>query len=70
MRNERISVLNEIERGHARDIADVDAMLERGLISSSLTLELFARIRPDLIRYPAIDIPSFERSVNEFFQFK
>ena len=56
--------LSKLERGHARDLADVSAMLARGLINSARLLELFENIRPVLIRYPAIDIPSFDQSVH------
>jgi len=58
--------LSKLERGHERDLADVSAMLARELISSPRLLELFESIRPALIRYPAIDIPSFAGSVEKF----
>jgi hypothetical protein len=47
--------LAKIERGHARDLADVRAMLAGGLLAPERLLELFAAIEPALIRYPAID---------------
>ena len=47
--------LAKIERGHERDLADVGAMLARGLIARQQLRELFAAIEPELIRYPAID---------------
>ena len=57
--------LAKIERGHTRDLADVRAMLERGLISPDAVREQFARIEHELYRYPAIDPPSFRRAVDE-----
>ena len=58
--------LSKIERGHARDILDVAAMLDRRLITKSRLRELFQEILPLLIRYPAIDEPSFTAAVEEF----
>lgn len=59
--------LAKIERGHARDIADVDAMLARKLISGADVRAMFARMEPELYRFPAIDPPSFRRAVDEKF---
>ena len=53
--------LSKIERGHARDLADVQALLARKLVLPERLLELFQAIEPDLIRYPAVD-PSFLRA--------
>jgi len=53
--------LSKIERGHTRDLEDVQALLARRLILPQRLLELFHAIEPDLIRYPAVD-PSFLRS--------
>jgi len=60
--------LAKIERGHAKDLRDAAAMLERGLIQPSRLRELFASIEPGLYRYPAIDPPSFRRAVEEFLE--
>jgi hypothetical protein len=57
--------LAKIERGHERDRVDVREMIKRGLTEPDLLRDLFARIFPDLIRYPAIDPESFARKVNE-----
>ena len=59
--------LAKIERGHARDLADVDAMLARGLIVDSEVRAMFARMEPELYRFPAIDAPSFRRAVDAVF---
>lgn len=58
--------LSKLERGHSRDHADVDAMLRDGLITTDRLLHLFARIEPALIRYPALDPPSFRDVVVAF----
>lgn len=55
--------LSKIERGHARDLDDVKAMLERGLIDRDRLWLLFEAIEPELIRYPAIDPAAFRASV-------
>jgi hypothetical protein len=58
--------LSKLERGHARDLADVDAMLRDGLIEKNLLLKLFDQIEPMLIRYPALDPQSFRDVVESF----
>jgi hypothetical protein len=57
--------LAKIERGHERDREDVRKMLAQGFVEPSLLRELFARIEPDLIRYPALDPPSFRAKLEE-----
>ncbi len=57
--------LAKIERGFTRDTADVDAMLDQGLIERPRLLELFEAIQADLPCYPALDPKSFERAVRE-----
>ena len=56
--------LAKIERGHGRDLADVDAMLTRGLISGPEVRATFTRMDPELYRFPAIDPPSFRQAVD------
>lgn len=57
--------LAKLERGHARDLDDVRAMLDRGLVTGAALRQMFALIEPHLYRYPAIDPPSFRRAVEE-----
>lgn len=57
--------LSKLERGHVKDLLDVEEMLRRGLIERSELLRLFTAIEPDLYRYPAIDPPSFRAAVEE-----
>ena len=59
--------LSKVERGHRQDIEDVRAMLDRGLIDSQRAMEYFARIEPDLYRFPAIDPETFRRAAEEMF---
>ncbi len=47
--------LAKIARGHARDRADVEAMIDTGLVRPPRLLELFEAVRERLLRYPALD---------------
>jgi hypothetical protein len=57
--------LAKLERGHGRDIADVHAMLDRGLVTRAVLRRLYETIEPSLYRYPAIDPSSLRRAVDE-----
>jgi hypothetical protein len=57
--------LAKIERGHAKDLADVAQFLARGLVEPLRLLALFEAIEPRLHRYPAIDPPSFRRLLDD-----
>lgn len=58
--------LAQIERGHRRDVTDVEAMTRAGLIFTSRLWELFCAIEPDLLRYPAITPRVFRSAVEAF----
>lgn len=58
--------LSKLERGHAKDRGDVNAMARLGLIESAELLRLFEEIEPELYRYPAVDPTSFRSTVEEF----
>lgn len=58
--------LSKLQRGHARDLRDVEAMRSARLIEAAPLAQLFRDIQPQLIRYPAIDAATFERVVREF----
>lgn len=45
----------KLERGHTRDVADVEAMLDRGLVSPAGLLAFLDAIETELYRFPAID---------------
>jgi hypothetical protein len=59
--------LAKIERGHTQDLADVEQMRHRGLIDPAAVREYFARMEPNLYRFPAIDPPTLRRAVEEAF---
>ncbi len=61
----RIQALTKLARGYERDVTDVRAMLDRGLVSREELTEALDAIRPDLIRYPALDREAFEKRVDE-----
>ena len=62
----RAQALTKLARGYERDLGDVRAMLERGLVSKEALLAALEAIKPGLIRYPALDSETFERRVEEF----
>jgi hypothetical protein len=55
--------LAKIERGHKKDLLDVEAMFERGMIKPDDLASLFAAIVPQLYKYPAIDPTDFAAAV-------
>ncbi|MDE0054025.1 MAG: hypothetical protein OXT64_07190 [Gammaproteobacteria bacterium] len=55
--------LAKIERGHAQDLGDVEAMSRLNLIEPERLLCLFEAIEADLVRYPAIDSSHFRNQV-------
>jgi hypothetical protein len=57
--------LAKLERAHARDLADVEAMIDTDLVDPERALALFAEIEPELFRFPAIDPPTFRRRVED-----
>lgn len=59
--------LAKIERGHERDLADVEAMTTYGLIRGEDVRAQFLRIWPELYRFPAVDPGSFRRAVDQVF---
>lgn len=60
--------LAKIERGHARDLADVESMIASGLVQRGKLRDLFAQIEPGLIRYPAIDAKLFRAAVDRIVE--
>jgi len=60
--------LAKLERAHARDLADVTAMIEAKLVDPARALAFFQDIEPDLYRFPAIDPAAFGRRVRETFE--
>jgi hypothetical protein len=58
--------LSKLQRRHDRDLQDVRSFWRADLIHKNRLWELFTLIKPDLIRYPAIDPASFDAAVREF----
>ena len=58
--------LSKLQRRHERDLRDVQALWQHGLVQKERLLEMFALIKPQLLRYPAIDPASFEQAVVGF----
>jgi len=56
--------LAKIERGHAKDLADVHELVARGLVEPRRLRELYHAIEPQLYRYPAVDPKSFLRRLD------
>ena len=57
--------LAKIERGHAKDVADVTQLLDRGLVEPWRLRELFGAIEPHLHRFPAVDPRSFRKRLED-----
>jgi len=57
--------LSKIERGHERDVGDVDEMFKRHLVEPEALRRSFDEIEPRLYRYPAIDPGAFRRALDE-----
>lgn len=53
----------KLERGHARDLEDVAAMLGRGLVTREALSSFLADIEAELYRFPAVDPRSLRRAV-------
>jgi hypothetical protein len=57
--------LAKLERGFDQDLADVQAMVERGLVEPAELLRLFAAIEDQLYRFPAVDGKTLSVRVRE-----
>lgn len=58
--------LSKLERGHGKDLRDVDDMVRTGRVHTDEMLRLFQEIEPQFHKYPAIDPPTFRQVVEEF----
>lgn len=56
--------LSKIERGHVRDMQDVQALIAEGIVVPDRLRALLAEARSDLFRYPAIDPKSLFEAVD------
>jgi hypothetical protein len=60
----RAQALSKIERGHAQDVRDVEALLAGGHVDRAELRSAFAEIEPALVRYPALDPDAFRRKLD------
>ncbi len=58
--------LAKIERGHTLDLNDAHAFVTRGLVEPEELRRLVEAIRPEIIRYPALNPEDFMRKVDAF----
>jgi predicted nucleotidyltransferase len=56
--------LAKIERGHRKDLGDVDSMIRDQLVNPGRLGDLFAQIERELYRYPAIDPATLRSAVS------
>jgi hypothetical protein len=47
--------ISKLERAHETDLADVTAMIDRGLVEPDRLRALYEHVEPELYRFPAID---------------
>lgn len=55
--------LAKIERGHVRDLNDVRAMLDAGLVTPDSLRTMYDQAASDLYRYPAVDPVSYRAAL-------
>lgn len=61
-----MQALAKLERGLQRDLDDVQAMLDRRLVTREQVAETFAAVQPELFRFPAVDEPELRAIVETF----
>ena len=60
--------LAKAERRHERDLRDIEAMIDRGLVQKDRLWAFFVSIEPALIRYPTITPATFRSTVSTICQ--
>lgn len=58
-----LQALAKLERGFEQDIADVQAMLDQGLVDPLRLRSMFDELRPWLFRFPAVDAEALGAAV-------
>jgi hypothetical protein len=58
-------VLAKLERGHLRDLEDVRAIFDRGLVTRAQVSDAYDAIESELYRFPAVDPRAFRSRVEE-----
>jgi hypothetical protein len=59
--------LSKVERGHAQDVQDVQAMKERGLADRASMWRYYDAVADRLYRYPTLSAASIERAIEVAF---
>lgn len=59
--------LSKVERGHEQDVADVKALLERGLVDRQSMWRYHGAVAPNLYRYPALSPAALARAMEATF---
>jgi len=62
----RAQALAKLARGYERDVADVRAMEDEGLVAKDELRAAFEEVKSDLLRYPGLNAEAFERRVDEY----
>lgn len=62
--------LAKLERGHERDLSDVEKMMENGLIERDKVGDYFEKIKGGLIKYPSINNTAFSKKIERFLNGK
>lgn len=60
--------LAKIERGHTKDLQDVDNLFRNRLVAPDLLLKLFSAIENQIYLYPDLDAGSFRRAVERVIE--
>jgi len=60
--------LAKILRGHRTDLSDAEALVRLGKVEPKKLLTFFGEIKPEIIRYPAVDAIDFEKRVVAFLE--
>lgn len=64
----RAQALSKLARGQDRDLLDVNAMIERGLVEPAELYDVFQEIEPELIRYPSLDADALAKRVTDLLE--
>ena len=64
----RAQALSKVARAHERDLADVRAMIARGLVSTDGLLDALDEIDERLVRYPGLDADAFRQRARAFLE--
>lgn len=56
--------LAKAERGHRKDLDDIDSMIRDGLVEPKRLGDLFAEVESSLYRYPAVDPATLRAAVS------